>query len=435
MSQSQQAQPLERVGNNSSEQLSLEPDKCPKTKKIIPFRRVISTLHNFVKKNTQIKTVRNCCSFAIGGAVELAVSPQGGNAHFVGLNTCRNTTGCPACSYSGAMKSARQLQGVAKPVFEMGGSGVMLTLTIPHLVNDDLREQIQKLSKCWNRLIQGKFGKECARLSGGENLWVRAFDYTTGENGHHPHLHNGILFHREITDEELVELELLCWKKWEKIVKSVFGRKPTKKAFLMERMRGMKGVSEYNNKIGSVAFEIASGGSINTEAKGDSLNIWQLIWSIREEENPVKRNALMKKWMCFEKATLNLKTITFSKTFREKIKELEEDDDVEEEIEETEEKKTVLTIREDLYKVIRDSQDTMPLLELYEAYTTGDESVEPLVHLVEEITEVYDTEGEYINQKEMERDWGFISFRIQRWMYYRDKPEFYSTPHRLLVPA
>jgi hypothetical protein len=404
--------------------------KALKPKKIWTYRRIINRLQKWVKKHTNIKSVQCCCSFALNSSVEMLVRASSGAASWAGLNVCGNTTTCPVCSQQKGIQRARQVDSVAVPIIEAGGSGVMLTLTVPHLIKDDLKTQVQNLNKCWDRLMRGKFGKKCGQYNkNNKTIWVRSWDWTTGQNGNHSHLHNLIMFERQPTQAELIELEIFAWENWARIVESVFKREASIKAFKMEEVSNVKGVSAYNNKISSFAFEIACGGSIDTSSAKTSFNIWELIWAIEEEQDEEKKKILLRKFRMFEKQTKKLRTISFSKTFRERIV---EDEELKKE---DEEKKVVLRIREDLWKLVVKREHTSSLLELYEAVASGDEAAKPIFESVESLTSKYSEETKFIDEESMEKEWDGIAFRISAWMFYKNKPEFYNSQHSILVPS
>ena len=426
---------LDNVVNNYPVDNVKSGRKSPKSLKNGSYKTIIRKLQCWVKRNSQIRSVRMCCSFAVEAVVSLTTSPNG-NACFLGLNRCRNTTSCPVCSYERGLLRARQITEVARPIYETGGTAVLLTLTIPHDITDGLKQQVQKLNQAWNRLIRGEFGKKCARFNKNDcSLWVRSFDWTTGQNGNHSHLHNQIYFETAPTKQEFFELRTLCWKKWLKIVFSIFKRNPRRDCFEMEEIYDVEGVANYTNKIASFAFEVACGGSIHTKAKGGGLNVWGLLDAIEKEENQAKREILTRKWRMFEDQTRKLRTITFSKTFRERIEELEEEEDIKNLKDNNKENKVQVELRADLFKLIKRKDDTANVLELFEAFVAGEEAAEPIAKEVQAIASKFSIETEYFNQNEMEKDWGFVAFKIQRWKFYRTKPEFYTTPHNLLISS
>ena len=391
---------------------------------------IINQLQKTVQSLTCKKSVRNCGRFPTGTSVVLRTNKGGGNARFVGLNRCLNTTVCMRCSHIRGTQRAKQIDSVAKPIIENGGTGAMLTLTVPHRRKDDFKWLNKSLNRCWDALMRQKFGKHCGAYNESKKpLWVRSWDYTWGLNGDHVHLHALVLFETEISKIEFEKLEFEMKEVWRKLVKKNMQRDASPDAMRFERVYDVEGVSKYNNKIASVCFEIASSGLTKTTKK-NSYNIPELIWAIQNETDPKRKEVLIRKFKLFEKQTTKLRTISFSKTFRERIVELE-DEEIAEQIEDTSEEK--LKIRGDLWELIRDKGDSLRLLDLYNSYTTGDQSAKPAADLVERVCERYSEENNFYNNKQMEIDWGKAAWKIKRWEFYKDKPQYYHYKHEFLV--
>lgn len=401
-----------------------------KTKRKQGLQWVLKKLQRTVQAITYKKSVKTCSSFAVNRSCEIKISTEGSpNARFTGLNSCLNTTICPPCAHRLGVERAKKITSVAEPVMHAGGSGMMLTLTIPHLRKDNFKWLNKNLNHCWHALMRQKIGKHFGKLNKDNRpLWVRSWDYTWSINGDHVHLHCLVLFENTPTEEHFKKLEFDVIDAWLKLVKKNLKRKGSRKACKVERVYNVEGVAKYNNKIGSVAFEIASSGITKTSKKG-SLNIWELIWAIQTETDPERKETLIKKFRTFEKQTTKLRTISFSKSFREKIEGIEE----ELEEEENNNTKSVLKIRADLFKLVRKADDTMDLLDLFNAHYEGDISAKPVVEFIERICDKYNDEQCFIDEEQMEKDWGVASFRLRRWSYYRFRPEHFNQPHRLLI--
>ena len=151
--------------------------------------------------------------------------------------------------------------------------------------------------------MRQKIGKKFGSYNGDKKpLWVRSWDYTWSLNGDHIHLHNLILFETTPTEEEFCKLEFETIEAWLKLIKKNLGRDGSKKACRFDRVYDVEGVAKYNNKIGSIAFEIASNG-LTKKSHSNSLNIWELIWAIQIEKDETRKAKLIKKFRLFEKQT------------------------------------------------------------------------------------------------------------------------------------
>jgi hypothetical protein len=133
----------------------------------------------------------------------------------------------------------------------------------------------------------------------------------------------------------------------------------------------------------------------------------------------------------FEKQTHKLRTISFSKCFREKIEEEELNEYKPEQQDQHSEE--VLKLRTDLWKMIQEREDSMNLLELINCYGMGDTHLKPLVDAVEAVAEKYSLENDYYDEEQMRLDGGHVSWRIRGWIFRRFKPELYNEMNQYIV--
>jgi hypothetical protein len=407
--------------------------KVKKDKNIKGVSHILSVLQKMVQKITSKKRVRECSKYSVGKSVTIRVNNEGGNARVCGLNRCENTMECPRCAHTISVARAKQVDSVVQPILEKGGEAFFVTLTIPHTMNDSFRTLWKSLGKCWDSMMRQKVGKWLGKMTHeGRPLWVKAFDHTFTRNGDHIHFHCLFVIEKRISDEDFKSFKNLMFSEWLRLIEKNTGKIGDKKGLKIDRVFDAEGVAKYNNKISSVAFEIASRGTTKQTASG-SYNIWEMIWAMYEAEQSGDMETfkkLYKRFKMFEKQTHKLRTISFSKAFRERIPE----EDIDEmKAQQDEQSKEVLKIRTDLWKLINQRDDTANLLELYNAFTTGEEHLKPLVEAVQRVCDRYSEDSDNFDEKQMEIDWGQVSFRISKWIYYRFRPEVYHHHQTFLV--
>jgi hypothetical protein len=376
---------------------------------------VLDKLQKIAQGISTKKGVRECSKFATGRSVKMRVDNKSGNVRFTGLNRCLNSTSCPRCSHILGTARAKGIDSVAVPVIEGGGAGVMVTLTIPHHRKDKFIDLRRVLNKSWDALMRQKFGITCGKFNrNGKPLWVKSFDYTWGRNGDHLHFHCMILFEAGLTEDEFTELEDLCTRSWIKLVKKNFRRDASPEALKFERAYDVEGISKYNDKISSVAFEIASRGTTK-QSKSGSMNVWELLWLCKHEPDDAKRKSYKRKFRQYEKDTHKLRTISYSKSFKERLDEtkLSKEEVIEKQDETSSE---VLAIRNDLWALVNQRGDRINLLELFNSYFTGDEELKPIIEEVMKVCNRYGEDSNNYNEEQMSKDWGDVSWKITLWM-------------------
>lgn len=385
-----------------------------KPKSVQSLSCFINKLQKVVQTHTTRAGVRDCSKFATQSSVTVRINKGGGGARACGLNRCLNTTTCPRCSHMLSVKRAKEIDSVVIPMVEDGGDAFMLTLTIPHLRKDKFNDLRKIINKCWHSLMRQKFGKRLGKFcSDGNPVWVRAFDYTMGRNGHHMHFHNLLVTEHSVSDEEFQELEFIVKDCWLKLLEKFGDKIGSADAIKLERAYDVSGVSKYNNKITRAAFEVASRGTTK-QSKDGSMNIWELVSAIDTEVDFKARAKLISQFRRFEKDTNKLRTITYSKGFKLRL-EVPEWEEVKEKMEE--ETQEVVKIRTDLWFLIRKNFKHIPMLEMINHWSWGcnsDETRAGMRTLVK-LCHRYNAENGSIDDQMMHLDYQDFSDAMDTW--------------------
>ncbi len=91
---------------------------------------------------------------------------------------------CSACAWRKAVKTAQCVSAISQALVARGKVMLMVTLTVPNVPGDKLRETIQHLGKSWRRLMHWEKYK-CWR----DNIRKVEVTYNQRRNDYHPHLH------------------------------------------------------------------------------------------------------------------------------------------------------------------------------------------------------------------------------------------------------
>lgn len=117
-------------------------------------------------------------------------------AFFHGLQVCAMPWTCPVCAAKISERRRHEVAYAMKQAEVLGLRVVLVTLTVPHALGDDVAYIVDRMSSAWTRLWQGRRGQDL-RLQLG--IWghIRALEVTHGANGFHPHFHALVFFHPE----------------------------------------------------------------------------------------------------------------------------------------------------------------------------------------------------------------------------------------------
>jgi len=137
---------------------------------------------------------RNCGVVPVGSQVEIRV--KDGSAYYCGVETCGNVWLCPVCSAKIHRRRADELRAVLAAWEVQGHGASLVTITVPHDLEDPLSRLVTAERAAWKRITAGAAWQRLKRRLGIVG-YITAMEFTWGgENGWHPHYHV-LLVHNE----------------------------------------------------------------------------------------------------------------------------------------------------------------------------------------------------------------------------------------------
>lgn len=91
---------------------------------------------------------------------------------------------CAGCAWRAAVKSAQCVSAIAGAMIDAGKIMLMVTLTVPNVSGDHLRQTIQHLGRSWTRLLKRERYK-----CWGDNIRKIEITYNADADTYHPHMH------------------------------------------------------------------------------------------------------------------------------------------------------------------------------------------------------------------------------------------------------
>jgi hypothetical protein len=130
---------------------------------------------------------RNCGVVPVGDRVEIRM--KDGTAYYCGLETCGNVWLCPVCSAKIHQRRAAELREGLDAWTEYGHSASLVTITVPHDLDDQLSRLVETERAAWKHVTAGACWQRLKRQLGIAGHII-ALEFTWGdENGWHPHYH------------------------------------------------------------------------------------------------------------------------------------------------------------------------------------------------------------------------------------------------------
>jgi hypothetical protein len=189
-----------------------------------------------------------------------------------------------------------------------GGSALFLTLTVRHHRGDRLAERLEVVSESMRLLLKGSaWARRRDRL--GFVGSIKAVEITHGDNGWHPHSHTALLFDRQLTDQEILDLHCWIFQRWSGICADHgFGEVHPVHGVDLRPITDGEGVGRYVTKV----VEGWSAGHELTRGDRKSSSPLQLLRTFVETGETRFRDL----WVEYETATYGKRSLRWSAGLR-----------------------------------------------------------------------------------------------------------------------
>ena len=136
-----------------------------------------------------------------------------GSAHYKNLQTCGSVWACPVCAAKISERRRAEVLAAIAAHEAKGGQVLLLNLTTPHGMGDDIYALLGRMSRAVDYVLRGSRAAKALYKRIGCLGTIRALEVTYGQNGFHPHFHI-LLFVDRGLDLAQVEGEFFeLWKR------------------------------------------------------------------------------------------------------------------------------------------------------------------------------------------------------------------------------
>jgi hypothetical protein len=147
---------------------------------------------------------RNCGAVPVGDRVEIRI--KDGSAYYCGLETCGNVWLCPVCSAKIHHRRAAELREALTTWGAQGHAASLVTITVPHDLEDTLSKLVDAQRAAWKHITQGAAWQRLKRRLGIAGHII-ALEFTSGdENGWHPHYHVLLIHDQDLDATAITQL-------------------------------------------------------------------------------------------------------------------------------------------------------------------------------------------------------------------------------------
>jgi hypothetical protein len=178
-----------------------------------------------------------------------------------GLHLCKSFN-CPTCGARRRFVKAKEVQVVMDEHTKAGGSQLAAHFTTDDNAFTDLKEALEFISDCLNRMFSGRFGKMLKDKYGYDG-YFRVIESTINirRRGHHPHAHLIVTFNRRLSHHDIEVLSRLLVDKWCGLVESKSGgsNKPYKTLQSVHQVYHSDQTKDYGQQISKYLMKVCSG--------------------------------------------------------------------------------------------------------------------------------------------------------------------------------
>lgn len=261
--------------------------------------------------------------------VGVKYNPDTGTASYTNIQYCSSAWACPDCSYKISQERKKELAEAMKACRDKGLHVAMLTLTVPHYANDDLKELLKKMSKAkhalWTNRNSKTYFAEQFPLRG--HITATEVKYSDN-NGFHPHFHILCFLDKEYADEDLKLIESELYDFWsQKCVKAGLG-KPSREHGLHLKMGSNQEnvLADYISKWG-MADEMTQAHMKVGKKNMQSLTMWEVLELAQMEASTQDKYSRIFK--IYAKSFKGRRQLFWSKGLKEILKvEVKEDEEI-----------------------------------------------------------------------------------------------------------
>ena len=161
-----------------------------------------------------------------GAQINVIRDSQTGKARYSGLMACSRVWTCPCCAAKISERRAAELAAAIGQARTLDLHVSLLTVTVPHVRQDDLKTLIQSLGTAWRSFSTGRVS---ARLRAEIGLvgTIRNIEVTHGENGWHPHFHCLLIHKAPVGPDQIKSVEAAWGAHWQHCAVKAGLRRPS----------------------------------------------------------------------------------------------------------------------------------------------------------------------------------------------------------------
>lgn len=135
-------------------------------------------------------------------------------ANYTNVMRCANAWGCPVCAAIISEHRKCEVKEAMDWWKKQGGSVLLLTLTVPHYSDTDIKQLKKDLKKAYSKFFKGVRASKDMFERWQIKHYISCFEITHGTNGFHPHYHVLLFVPYSLGKQSLPGIKQDMYKVW-----------------------------------------------------------------------------------------------------------------------------------------------------------------------------------------------------------------------------
>ena len=135
-------------------------------------------------------------------------------ANYTNVMRCANAWGCPVCAAIISEHRKCEVKDAMDWWKKQGGSVLLLTLTVPHYSDTDIKQLKKDLKKAYGKFFKGVRASKDMFERWQIKHYISCFEITHGSNGFHPHYHVLLFVPYSLGKQSLPGIKQDMYKVW-----------------------------------------------------------------------------------------------------------------------------------------------------------------------------------------------------------------------------
>lgn len=241
-------------------------------------------------------------------------------ANYTNVMRCANAWGCPVCAAIISEHRKCEVKDAMDWWKKQGGSVLLLTLTVPHYSDTDIKQLKKDLKKAYSKFFKGVRASKDMFEHWQIKHYISCFEITHGTNGFHPHYHVLLFIPYSVGITSHIGMEEDMYRVWVDCCEKAGLDKPSRKHGL-----NLRNGDYANNYVAKWGLEHEMTKGHIKKGKENNRTPFDILRSYTDSENEADSNLFKLYYFAFK----GTRQLNWSKGLKKLVSKAEEKTDQE----------------------------------------------------------------------------------------------------------